>query len=179
MYSENREFSDLHKNRDQTVEILSRFVCHRSGVDPDPNWTSYISNLAILGARNSVKRSVYRIEAPVRKLVFHTRTIEGLELVLDPPGDRQRYLKDSIAWCRYSVKHREFYSVALRAPPSVKVRKLARSLITSDYLPIWQEIPITELFFPEVTIFLLDIVCSPPLPSSSGGVQCDLGDQEE
>ncbi|PON32138.1 hypothetical protein PanWU01x14_363870 [Parasponia andersonii] len=70
-------------------------------------------------------------------------------------------------------------SVALRAPPSVKVRKLAQGLVTSDYLPIWQEIPITELFFPEVTIFLLGIVCSPPLPSSSGGVQYDLGNQEE
>ncbi|PON34646.1 hypothetical protein PanWU01x14_342680 [Parasponia andersonii] len=29
-------------------------------------------------------------------------------------------------------------SVALRVPPSVKVRKLARRLVTSDYLPIWQ-----------------------------------------
>ncbi|PON39039.1 hypothetical protein PanWU01x14_307890 [Parasponia andersonii] len=69
--------------------------------------------------------------------------------------------------------------MALRVPLSVKVRKLVRGLVISDYLPIWQEIPITELFFPEVTIFLLGIVCSPPLPSSSGGVQCDLGDQEE
>ncbi|PON38641.1 hypothetical protein PanWU01x14_310970 [Parasponia andersonii] len=127
---------------------------------------------------NSVKRSVCGIEAPVRKLVFRTRMIEDLELVPDPPGDRQRHLKDSIAWCRYSIEHRGFYSVALRTPPSMKVHKLARGLVTSDYLSIWQEIPITELFFSEVTIFLLGIVCSPPLPSS-GGVQCDLGDQEE
>ncbi|PON63875.1 hypothetical protein PanWU01x14_128520, partial [Parasponia andersonii] len=59
-------------------------------------------NLAILGVRSSVKRSVYRIEAPVRKLVFRKRTIEGLELVPNPPGDRQRHLEDSIAWYRYS-----------------------------------------------------------------------------
>ncbi|PON32870.1 hypothetical protein PanWU01x14_357490 [Parasponia andersonii] len=96
-----------------------------------------MSNLAILGARNSVKRSICGIEAPMRKLVFRTRTIEGLELVPDPPSDRQRHLNDSIA-------------VALRAPPSVKVRKLARDLVTSDYLSIWQEISITELFFSEV-----------------------------
>ena len=59
-------FGDRHKNRDRTVEILSPFTCHRSGVDPDPNWTSYMSNLAILGARNSMKRSVRGIEAPMR-----------------------------------------------------------------------------------------------------------------
>ena len=59
-------FGDRHKNRDRTVEILPRFVCHRPGVGLDPNWTSYISNLAILGARISVKRSVCGIEAPVR-----------------------------------------------------------------------------------------------------------------
>ncbi|PON80731.1 hypothetical protein PanWU01x14_002870 [Parasponia andersonii] len=150
MYSENGEFGDRHKNRDRTVEILSRFACHWSGVDADPNWTSYMSNLAILGARNSVKRSVCGIEAPVRKLIFRTRMIEGLELVPDPPGDCQRHFKDLIAWCRYSVEHCGFYSVALRAPSSVKVRKLAQGLVTSDYLPIWQEIPITELFFPKV-----------------------------
>ncbi|PON38963.1 hypothetical protein PanWU01x14_308780 [Parasponia andersonii] len=96
-------FGDRHENQDRTVEILSRFACHRSGVDADPNQTSYMSNLAILGARNSMKRSVCGIEAPLRKLVFRTRTIEGLELVPDPLGDRQRYLKDLIVWCRYSV----------------------------------------------------------------------------
>ncbi|PON60845.1 hypothetical protein PanWU01x14_149740, partial [Parasponia andersonii] len=97
-------FGDRHKNRDRTVKILSRFACHRSGVDPDPNWTSYMSNLAILGARNSVKKSICGIEAQVRKLVFRTRMIEGLELVPDPLGDRQRHLEDSIAWCHYSVE---------------------------------------------------------------------------
>ena len=59
-------FGDRHENRNRTVEILSRFACHRSGVGPDPNWISYMSNLAILGARNSTKRSVHGIEAPVR-----------------------------------------------------------------------------------------------------------------
>ncbi|PON78673.1 hypothetical protein PanWU01x14_019310 [Parasponia andersonii] len=97
---------------DRTVKILSRFACHRSGVGPDPNWTSYMSNLAILGARNSVKRSVCGIEAPMRKLVFRKRTIEGLELVPDPPGDRQRHLKDSIVWCHYSVEYFENEGVA-------------------------------------------------------------------
>ena len=58
-------FSDRRENRDRTVEILSPFTCQRSGVDPDPNWTSYISNLAILGARNPTKRSVRGIEVPV------------------------------------------------------------------------------------------------------------------
>ncbi|PON33476.1 hypothetical protein PanWU01x14_352340, partial [Parasponia andersonii] len=73
-------------------------------MDPDPNWTSYMSNLAILGARNSMKRSVCGIEVPVRKLIFRTRMIEGLELVPDPPGDRQRHFKDLRAWCCYSVE---------------------------------------------------------------------------
>ena len=59
-------FGDQSKNRDRTVEILSRIACHRSGVDPDPNLASYMPNLAILGARNSTKRSVRGIEAPVR-----------------------------------------------------------------------------------------------------------------
>ena len=59
-------FGDRPKNRDRTVEILSRFACHRSGVDPDPNLASYMPNLAILGARNSVKKSVCRIKTPVR-----------------------------------------------------------------------------------------------------------------
>ncbi|PON57345.1 hypothetical protein PanWU01x14_174620 [Parasponia andersonii] len=30
------------------------------------------------------------------------------------------------------------YSVVLRAPPSVKICKLTRGFVTSDYLPIWQ-----------------------------------------
>ena len=59
-------FGDRHKNHDRMVEILSRFACHRSDVDLDPNWTSYMSNLAILGARNSVKKSVCGIKTPVR-----------------------------------------------------------------------------------------------------------------
>ena len=58
-------FGDRHKNRDRTVEILSRFACHRSGVDPDPNLVSYMPNLAILGARNLMKTSVRGIEVPV------------------------------------------------------------------------------------------------------------------
>ncbi|PON38016.1 hypothetical protein PanWU01x14_315880 [Parasponia andersonii] len=37
-------------------------------MDPDPNWTNYMSNLAILGARNSVKRSVCGIEAPTLRM---------------------------------------------------------------------------------------------------------------
>ncbi|PON48143.1 hypothetical protein PanWU01x14_239310, partial [Parasponia andersonii] len=36
------------------------------------------------------------------KLVYRKRTIEDLELVSDPPRDRQRYLEDSIAWYCYS-----------------------------------------------------------------------------
>ncbi|PON31706.1 hypothetical protein PanWU01x14_367630, partial [Parasponia andersonii] len=36
------------------------------------------------------------------KLTFRKRTIEGLELVIDPPSDRQRYLDNSMAWYRYS-----------------------------------------------------------------------------
>ena len=59
-------FGDRHKNRDQTVEILSRFACHQSGVDPGPNLAGYMSNLAILGARNSVKKSVCGIKTLVR-----------------------------------------------------------------------------------------------------------------
>ncbi|PON49098.1 hypothetical protein PanWU01x14_232580 [Parasponia andersonii] len=78
-------FGDRHENRDQTVEILPRFVYHRSGEDPDSNWISYMSNLAILGTRNSVKRSVCGIEAPTRSWFFHKRTIERVGLVPDPP----------------------------------------------------------------------------------------------
>ncbi|PON67829.1 hypothetical protein PanWU01x14_099970 [Parasponia andersonii] len=116
-----------------------------------------MSNLAILGAKNSVKRSVCGIEAPVRKLIFRTRTIEGLELVTDPPGDR----------VGNSVAPPGLVGDTWVSPPGMG-------------LGIKQaEIPITELFFSEVTTFLLGIVCSPPLPSFSGGVQCDLGDQEE
>ncbi|PON59243.1 hypothetical protein PanWU01x14_159920 [Parasponia andersonii] len=63
-------FGDRQENRDRTVEILPRFTCHRSGVGLDPNWTSHISNLAILGAKNSVKRSVCGIEAPMRSWFF-------------------------------------------------------------------------------------------------------------
>ena len=66
-------FGDRHENRDRTVEILSRFVYRQSGVDLDPNWISYISNLAILGARNSTKRSVRGIEAPVKSWFFARR----------------------------------------------------------------------------------------------------------
>ena len=58
-------FGDRPKNRDRTVEILSRFACHRSGVGPDPNLASYMPNLAILGARNPTKRSVRGIEVSV------------------------------------------------------------------------------------------------------------------
>ena len=58
-------FGDRPKNRDRTVEILSRFACHRSGVDSDPNFASYMPNLAILGARNPLKKSVCEIEVPM------------------------------------------------------------------------------------------------------------------
>ena len=59
-------FGDRHENRDRTVKILSRFACHRLGVDLDLNWIIWVSNLAILDARNSTKRSVRGIEALVR-----------------------------------------------------------------------------------------------------------------
>ncbi|PON66085.1 hypothetical protein TorRG33x02_268950, partial [Trema orientale] len=54
---------DRHENRDRTVEILSHLTCRRLGVGPGPNWTIWMSNLAILGAINSTKRSVRGIEA--------------------------------------------------------------------------------------------------------------------
>ncbi|PON75713.1 hypothetical protein PanWU01x14_039730, partial [Parasponia andersonii] len=52
---------------------LPRFACHQPGVGPDPNWTSYISNIAILDTRNSVKRLVCGNEAPLRSLFFAKR----------------------------------------------------------------------------------------------------------
>ncbi|PON33904.1 hypothetical protein PanWU01x14_348860 [Parasponia andersonii] len=47
-----------------------------------------------------------RLVSRIIKLVFRKRIIEGLKLGPDPPGYRQRYLKDSIAWYCYSS---EFY----------------------------------------------------------------------
>ena len=42
-----------------------------------------------------------------------------------------------------------------------------------------QEFSITKIFSIEVIVFPTRHFMLTPLPSSSGGVQCDLGDQEE
>ena len=42
-----------------------------------------------------------------------------------------------------------------------------------------QEFSITKIFSTEVIVFPTGHCILTPLPSSSGGVQCDLGDQEE
>ncbi|PON48669.1 hypothetical protein PanWU01x14_235460, partial [Parasponia andersonii] len=63
-------FGDRHENQNRTVKIFPRFACHRSGVDPDLKWISYMSNLAILDTRNSMKKSVCRFEAPLKSWFF-------------------------------------------------------------------------------------------------------------
>ena len=63
-------FCDQHRKQDLMALILSRFVCHRLGFGLGSNWSSYMSNLANLGVRNSMEMFVSPFKAPLENRIF-------------------------------------------------------------------------------------------------------------